>query len=328
MARPKTPLIAVTLVFLGSTASAQAQELEARKYANAPVGVNFLAIAYGYSSGDIFVDLSLPVEDLDADLNLLALRYTRTLDLRGRSAKLKAMVPVLSGDWSGRDLVSDILRRRDITGFGDARLTLELNVYGAPALRGREFAGYRPRTVAGVSFGVIAPTGKYDPDRLINIGSNRWTFIPEIGVARTIKKWTFEAAATGWFFTDNSDFFGGQRLEQDPVYAVQAHAIYRFGPGFWLAGSAGYASGGRTTVGPVTRDDFQNNVRVGMQLVYALTRSQGLFFGWNSGVTTRTGADFDSYTVGYQYAWGGRGASKRAATDPPRSSPENPPQDP
>ena len=133
-------LQAAILVLLVGAASVQAQELEARKYANAPVGLNFLAVAYGYSSGDIFVDLSLPVEDLDADLNVLALRYTRTLDLGGLSAKLKVLVPVLSGDWSGRDTASDILRMRDITGFGDSRVSLELNVYGAPALYGPEFA--------------------------------------------------------------------------------------------------------------------------------------------------------------------------------------------
>jgi hypothetical protein len=105
--------LAAILVLLVGTASVQAQELEARRYANAPVGMNFLAVAYGYSTGDIFVDLSLPVEDLDADLNLLALRYTRTLDVGGRSAKLKVLVPVMSGDWSGRDLASGILRMRE-----------------------------------------------------------------------------------------------------------------------------------------------------------------------------------------------------------------------
>ena len=283
----------------------QAQELEARKYANAPVGMNFLAVAYGYSTGDIFVDASLPIEDLDADLNLLALRYTRTLDVGGLSARLRTVVPLLSGEWSGKDLASDTSRRRDITGFGDLRVSLEINVYGAPALKGPEFAGYRPKTVVGVSFGVIAPMGEYDSDKLINIGSNRWTFIPDIGVAKTVGNWAFEMAATGWLFTDNSDFFGGQRLEQDPVYALQGHAIYRFRPGFWLAGSAGYADGGRSTVQDVKREDFQKNTRLGLQLVYPLNRSQGVFFAYSTGVTTRTGSDFESYSVGYQIAWGG-----------------------
>ena len=40
-----------------------------------------------------------------------------------------------------------------------------------------------PRTIVGVSLLVQAPTGQYDPDRLINIGTNRWTFRPEVGVS-------------------------------------------------------------------------------------------------------------------------------------------------
>ena len=303
----KPLLLAAILALAAETTFVRAQELEARRYANTPVGMNFLAVAYGRSSGDIFVDASLPIENLDADLNVLALRYTRTLDVGGLSAKIKALVPFMSGEWSGNDLASGTFRRRDITAFADSRFTLELNVHGAPALRGPEFSKYRPKTIVGVSFGVIAPTGDYDSDKLINVGSNRWTFLTEVGVARTVGNWTFEVAATAWLFTDNRDFFNGQRLEQDPVYAVQGHAIYQFRPGFWLAGSAGYANGGRTIVDGSEREDFQNNSRFGLQLVYALTRAQGLSFGYSTGVTTRTGSDFDSFAVGYQYAWGRRG---------------------
>ena len=36
----------------------------------------------------------------------------------------------------------------------------------------------------GVSVKVVPPTGQYDPNRLINWGSNRWSFKPEFGYSR------------------------------------------------------------------------------------------------------------------------------------------------
>ena len=205
-------------------AANHAQELEARTYSNAPVGLNFIGGAYVFSTGNVLVDPSLPVEGLESDLHLFALRYTRTIGFLGKNAKLKLVLPIAKASFTG--FLAGESRSRAIEGFGDARAIFELNFLGAPALEPREFGGYRQATIVGTSLAVILPTGQYDADKLLNLGTNRWGFRPEIGVSRAVGRWTLEATGTVWLYTDNDDFFGGQLLDQDPLYALQGHVIF------------------------------------------------------------------------------------------------------
>lgn len=289
-----------------------AQELEPRTYSNAPVDLNFLAVAYAYSTGNILLDPSLPIEGIDSQLSIVALRYIRTVDFFGLSSKIKGFLPVAKGHWEG--VLTEALpgtdieagfRTRDASGFGDARVTWEVNFFGAPALGLREFAEFRPRTVVGASIQVVLPIGTYDSDRLINLGSNRWAFRPEIGISHTVRKWTFEATLTTWLYATNKDFFGGMSLEQEAILALQGHVIYTFRPGMWVAFDAGYADGGTTRIDGVIRNTLQRNSRVGLTFLYPLARQHGLAFSWSSGVTTSVGADYHTFVAGYQYMWGG-----------------------
>ena len=125
------------------------------------------------------------------------------------------MVPFAAGDWEG--VLEGVDTTRSATGFGDPRVRLSVNFLGAPALRATQFAGYVQKTIVGASLQLIAPLGQYDSSRLINLGSNRWTFRAQLGVSQAVGLWTFEAFAGGWFFTNNSNFFGGSTLEQKPL---------------------------------------------------------------------------------------------------------------
>ena len=183
--------------------------------------------------------------------------------------------------------------------------TWAVNFIGAPALAPRDFRTYRQGTVVGARFEVITPTGDYDPTKLINLGTNRWGFKPEIGISQAFGRWNVDAALTAWFFTDNDDFFGGATLSQDPLYAVQGALVYNLRPGFWLALNVGYANGGTTTVNGIRANTLQDNSRIGATVQYPFTARQGLRFGLNRGMTTRIGADFTSVFVGYQVMWGG-----------------------
>ena len=45
---------------------ARAQELEPRAYSPAPVGANFVLLAYSYPAGEVLFDPSLPITDVNA----------------------------------------------------------------------------------------------------------------------------------------------------------------------------------------------------------------------------------------------------------------------
>lgn len=148
-----------------------------------------------------------------------------------------------------------------------------------------------------------SPTGQYYPEKLINIGGNRWAFKTELGLSQPVRKWAFEVYAGAWFFTTNSDFFGGGTRTQKPIEAFQAHVSYTFLPRLWLAASATYYTGGQTSLNGQPAADLQKNSRVSLTASVPIARRQSLKFFWARGATTSIGADFTTYSLSYQFLW-------------------------
>ena len=286
------------------TSSVAAQELDVRAYANIPIGVNVVAVGYAYNQGNIALDPNLPVEDLDARIHAAFARYVRSFSLFGLPSKVAVSVPTASGDWEV--VVDGEFRSRDVTGLGDARIAVATIFAGAPALKKSEFVGYRQGRVFGASLDVSIPTGDYDSAYAVNLGTNRWWLNPEIGMSQPLgEKWILELAVAAAIFGTNGDFYGGVTLKQDPFVALKGDLIRTFRPGFWLAVAAGYGWGGTTTIGGLSSESDQSNVKVGVTLVYPLKSNQGLVFNLASGFTFRAGPDFDTIAVAYQFSWGG-----------------------
>jgi len=150
-----------------------------------------------------------------------------------------------------------------------------------------------------------APVGEYDDSRVVNIGTNRWAFRPEIGVSKAVGRWTFEGTASVTLFTDNTDFYGGTTRSQNPIYSAQGNVIYSFQSGIWAAAGITYFAGGRTTIGGVLSNDLQQNWRVGGLLAFPVNARNSLKVYASSGVSARTGNDFDAAGLAWQYRWGG-----------------------
>ncbi len=279
----------------------RAQQLTPNAYAPSPTGANVAIASENYSTGAVALDPALPVKDLHATINTLSLGYGRTLGMFGHYANIGVFVPYLHGDVNGQYLGQ--YQSVHPTGLGDPQVRLAVNLYGAPALTAREFAAYHPETIVGVSLIIAPPLGDYNDTKLINIGSNRWSFKPEVGVSRTNGPWTFEADAGAWIFTNNTDFLRGRVRSQEPIGAVQLHAIYSIRSHMWVAVDGTYYTGGRTTIDGQRNIDLQHNSRVGVTLALPLGRWQALKFAYSRGARTTIGGDFDTIGVSYQYLW-------------------------
>jgi hypothetical protein len=278
-----------------------AQQLEPRAYSPSPVGLNFLALTYGHSEGDVLFDPAVPIKDAEATLDSVALGYGRTFGMWNRSANFAVAAPYVSGEASGE--VGSSRRVAERSGLGDSYLRVSMNLLGGPALSPAEFSQRPLRTTLGASLRVVAPTGQYDSSRLINIGSNRWAFKPELGVSHPIGKWFLEAYAGVWLFTDNNDYYLGSRRAQDPMTSVQAHVSYTFRRSLWLAVNATHYDGGRTEIDGVANADRQSNMRIGLTISIPLGARQSLKLAWSDGASVRTGNDFITAAVAWQYAW-------------------------
>ncbi len=293
-------------VLFASPCLIRAQELEPRLYQNVPVGLNAVLIGYGFSTGNVLFDSSLPVEDGEADVHTVFAAYLRTLDFLGRSGKVDVVLPFSDANFHG--FLDGEFRTRTPTGLADPRFRLAVNLTGSPPLTGQEFAKYRQETIVGASLQVIVPLGQYDSTKLINLGSNRWSFRPEVAVSQGFRRWFLEVAGGAWLFTTNDNFFGGQTLEQNPLYYIKGDIIYnfRFLRGLWLSFNGGWATGGETTVDGVFKANLQRNTRIGSTLNIPLAPRNSLKVVYTSGLTTRLGSDFDSINLVYQFTWGGK----------------------
>jgi Putative MetA-pathway of phenol degradation len=280
-----------------------AQEIEPRAYSNAPVGVNFVITAYARAKGALSFDPSVPLTNAQLNTSTAVFAYARVLDLWGMSGRFDMIVPYasLSGtaDYAGQPV------QRTIHGLANSAFRLSANLYGAPALTLQEFAAYQQDLIVGASLQVSAPLSQYDPSRLLNIGTNRWSFKPEVGISKAVARWTVEGQAAVTLFTDNTDFFGGNTRSQAPLYSLQGHVIRNFRSGVWASFDVTYFAGGRTTVNGTLNNDMQQNWRVGATLAFPIDLNNSVKLYASSGVSARTGNNFDLLGIGWQYRWGG-----------------------
>jgi hypothetical protein len=279
------------------------QDLEPRILSPIPAGGNFAVASYGFSSGNILLDNSLPLEDLNAQMNNMAFAYARSFKFVSRLAKFDVVVPFSFAEFTG--VVNSVDSSTSRTGFGDPLLRLSVVLIGNGAMSPAEFAkAENKRFNLGMLVRVRPPLGQYDPQKLINLGTNRWS--TKLGLAGSYsfgRSLILEGHVYSWLFSANSEFFNGNVLEQKPLLVTQLHATYVFKPGLWLAVSAGRSYLGETMVNGDEKNDEQNTSRLGAAFSYRLGLHSALKIAVTSGLSTRYGADFTSILLAYQFMW-------------------------
>jgi hypothetical protein len=290
------------MAVLALPATAAAQDLEPKAYSASPVGAAFLVLGLGRSTGSVVFDPSIPITDVDAKVNGALLAGGYSFGIAGRLAMVTAALPYAWGDISGK--VYEDARTVTRSGLSDTRIKLSINLVGNPAVLPREFVKTPRKTILGTSLTVVAPSGQYDGTKLINIGTNRWAFKPEVGVSSPQGRWDIDAYLGVWLFSGNDDFFpGGKARTQDPVVALQGHLSYTFKPRLWAAFDATWYRGGASTVEDGTPGQAMNNSRMGATVSLPLGKQRSLKFAVSRGVIVRTGTDFTALSVGFQQLW-------------------------
>lgn len=292
--------VALTAIVAGAGAgSATAQDLEPRSYTNLPISQTFLVLGAGRSEGDLSPTPTSPLQDAELTVDVALVGMARTFALAGSAAKLDLLTSRVCFDGSATFDGEPVDGQR--CEYGDPRLKLTWNFYGAPALEIEEFSSWNEGLVMGGSLQVSIPAGAYSSDHLINAGTNRWILRPGFGMSYRLGNWYIDGMTSIHFFEDNDKAFRGSNLEQDPIYAVQSHLIYSFGRGRWISLNANYFYGGESTVNGVKADDLQSNSRWGITYSMPITRHQSIKLNVNTGVVTRVGNDFDSYSLAWLY---------------------------
>ena len=289
-----------------------AQDLAPRAYVIGPIHANAVILTYSFVHGDILFNEALPITDATATLHISIFTYYHSLNFFGRSANITASLPYGVGHFQGKFIDNETKLYR--SGLLDSIFRFSVNLKGGPAMSVKEFQSWQQKTILGVSLKVVAPTGQYDPTKLINNGANRWAFKPELGYSRRLGHWVLDASGAVWFFTTNPEFwshnqfFPGTRSQsQDPIGAFEGHLSYDVKPRLWVSLDANTWFGGRTTVNetenPLTH---QLSSLIGASASVPLSKHQSLKIGYNSSDYARYGGYFQNVSVGWQYSWLGR----------------------
>jgi hypothetical protein len=265
-------------VCLGATVSV-AQDLTPRAYIITPIHTNAVTLTFSFLNGGVLFNPTLPISDVTANSKMQIFSYFHTMDFLGRSANIAVVLPYGAGNFQGKSL-------------------------------GTQQEVYR----SGASLTVLAPTGQYDAQRLINQGNNRWAFKPEIGFSRRWGHWVLDAYGAVWFFTTNPEYFsnndfspGINTLDQKPIGAFEGHLSYDVRERLWASLDGNFWYGGNTVLNGVeVPDSRQANSRIGGSVSVPLSRHQSLKFSFNSGVYIHLGGDYNTVSVSWQYSWLGR----------------------
>jgi hypothetical protein len=277
-----------------------------------PLRSNAVTVANVFNDGNLRFEGTLPITDSTGRLNMPNVTLYHSFGFFGRSANVAATLAYGVGTFKGTVSTAEIEAYR--SGLFDSVYRFSVNLKGAPAMDLAEFRQWRQRALIGASLKIVAPTGQYDPTKLINLGANRWAFKPELGYSQRWGHWVLDAYAAVWLFTRNPEFFsrnqfvpGTQSQTQDPIAAFETHLSYDFRPRLWVSFDANFWNGGRTSLNGVENAATQQRAsRIGVTASFPITRHQSVKVGYADGAYVRFGGDYKIASVAWQYSWVGR----------------------
>jgi Putative MetA-pathway of phenol degradation len=305
-------LVLSVAALISPLCSLNAQDLAPRAYVITPMRSNAITMTYAFNDGSLLFDGAVPITGATARLSLPVFSIYHSFNFFGRSANIAAFVPYGVGHFRGRVLGAEAYAYR--SGLLDTAYRLSVNLKGGPALPLQDFRKWHQKTIIGVSLRVVAPTGQYDPAKLINWGSNRWAFKPELGYSERWGNWIFDLYGGVWFFTKNPEFFSRNAYNpginvqtQKPIGSIEGHLSYDVKPRLWFSFDGNFWYGGRTSLNgvenPLTR---QTSSRMGLTGSVPLNRHQSLKFSYSFGAYIGFGGDYLNVSAAWQYSWFGR----------------------
>ena len=290
----------------------RAQDLAPRAYLITPLHSNAITLTYSFYDGSINFNGALPVSDAKGRYSIPLISYYHSFGLLGRSANIVVALPYAIGNFTGTlaGAGEHIYR----SGLADSVYRLSINLKGGPAMPAQEFVKWHQKMLLGAGLKVIAPTGQYDPTKLINWGANRWSFKPELGYSQRWGNWLLDGYAGVWIFTINHDYWsrnsfypGTRSLQQKPIAAFEGHLSYDFKRGVWVSLDGNFWYGGATSVAGIENPlTTQQNSRIGGTAALRFAKHQSLKLSYSDGSYIRFGGNYQAITLGWQYSWLGR----------------------
>jgi hypothetical protein len=289
-----------------SAAVLSGQDLAPRAYVITAVHSNAVTLTWSFFDGGVNFNGAVPISGAKGTYQVPIFTYYHAFNFIGRSANFAASLPYGVGTFQGTEL--GVKRQVYRSGLLDAGFRLSVNLIGGPAMPIEKFVKWKQKTLLGVSLKVIAPTGQYDPTKLVNWGINRWAFKPELGYSQRWGKWMLDGYMGAWFYTTNDAYFSPPQPKpqsEQPIGSFEGHLSRDLGKQrFWASLDGNFWFGGITSLSgianPATK---QTGSRIGGTASFPVSRHQSLKISYSTGTYVRFGGNYQNLAVAWQYSW-------------------------
>ncbi len=204
-----------------SPSDASAQEIQPYEFTPLPAGTNLAIGYYIYGHNTEFNVANGPtLRNTKLEVNIGVGRYVHFFDVAGHPAGFQIIQPF--GSESG----ANVGGQRVGSAFGAQNITLSAFIW--------PYVNTATKTNVNTTVFLYPPTGTYDRNSAINLGSNRWEGDFQLGLTQGFgERIGVDLEFDAHFYGDNNQSFPrGTRLSQDPTYRVQVWGNYRWSPAF------------------------------------------------------------------------------------------------
>ncbi len=291
----------LTILLIFFSRALIAQDLDPWVYNNLPLKMNSAAVSYALVDGNVIGDPASPIQNFNTTTHKIVAGYLRTIDFFGKLGRIQLIVPF--SFMSGTAKINGLDTAGTRTGFDDMRLRIGLNIFGSPPLEPKNFGTYRQEAIIGASIVIVIPLGQYYPERVVNLGSNRWGFKPEVGLSIRVGQFFCELYGGVKFTTANYVYLGSKALKQSPLYSIQTHLSHTFSNNMRIALSGTYVNGGQTSINDNKLNDYIRHFRGGVSFGVSIKQTNLITLQLNSTISTNASLDYRSLVLSYSYTW-------------------------
>ena len=313
------------IIVLSSSVPVLATDDGARAYWKGRAGTN--VFSFQYLRWDIDATGSLQFDPgayiypgADTEASVFVLTWSRhmtlinrpsvlSVNLLGGTVDVAADTDLVPPEFLPPGLVPSDSFSQSSSGYADPNVQIVVNLLGTPPLKSTvDLLNYEPGWTLDAAVMLGVPIGEYDGDKFVNLGLNRWygrLALPikyHFGVFAPGYRSSFELTPSVWLFAENDDFVG-QKLDNDPLWQLEAHLTHDFTRGFFGSLDALYRGGFQSEINSTQVGDELDVGNLGFTLNFQITDNVTMRTGYSSNVFGDDNLDNSILRMQFDYAW-------------------------
>ena len=317
--------LATLAIILSFSGPALAIDDGARAYWKGRDGTNVLSFQYlnlnmQASGAQQFDPAHFIYPNADTEANVMIANYARhftlfnrassfAVNIAGGSADLDVNTSLVPSQFLPPGIAPGTTFSQSTSGFADPSVQLDVNLFGTSQLKSTvDLVNYEPKWTLDAAVLLAFPIGEYDDDKLVNMGLNRWygriafPFKYHFRVFSPGYMTSLEITPSVWLFAENDDFVG-QKLENDPMWQLEAHLTHDFTRSFFGSLDLLYRGGFQSEINGVEVGDDLNIGNLGFTLNYQATDNLTIRTSYSSNVFGDDDLDNSIIRIQVAYAW-------------------------